>query len=308
MRWSWFLGPVALSYLCAAAVLAITAFPLLVPILAIGPVLPLLALGAVDVLPRLLMIEHRIPSVPKGLREAGVVAAIGLVAGNLLSGRGLVPWRTDLLAVGTRELVVWASFVVLALAVLSRTAHRTVTGTLANASGSAGEPLDVWPDRPTPRPVADTDVRRVDVEQPAVWTVDDGRVATICVTAGALDVLDPAEQRAVVAREAAVTVDATPAVAFWLGGLPPALDEMRASDSRSRRLLFVLGDVLGLFGLITAATGAPVGLYEQRTVTDCDRAGAIIVDDARGLASALGNSRVDETPGNASWPERTGEN
>jgi hypothetical protein len=101
MRWSWSLVPVALSSLCAAAVLATIAVPLLVPLLAIGPVLPLLALGAVDVLPPLVMIEHRIPSAPKGLWEAGVVAGIGLVPGTSSAGGrssrgGLTCWRPGL--------------------------------------------------------------------------------------------------------------------------------------------------------------------------------------------------------------------
>lgn len=302
MRWSWFLVPVALSYACTAAVLATAAPPMALASLWAGPLLAVLCLTTIELLPRLFMLDDAIPSAPKRLWLLVATAAIGLAAGNVITGRPLLAWRTDLGAVGTRELVVWASLAVAAFGVLARSARRTISEAVDDATESGSESFDAWPDRRAPEPVADVDVRRVDTDDPAVWTVDDGRDATVYVTDGARTVLDANEQRAVVARESAATVDGTPAVAFWTTGLASVLERLLPTDSRSPSpiLLLFLIYLFSLFRPLAGTNRALQRVHDRRTATHCDEAGAIIVDDARGLATALEKLSDAETDSTAS--------
>jgi Zn-dependent protease with chaperone function len=287
MRWTWFLAPVALTSLCTAAVLVAGTLPAVAVILWLGPLLPLVLLAAVEGLPRLLMIEDAIPAPPRTVWVLVTAAAVGLAAGNALTGRPILAWRTQLFAFGTRELAVFASLTTTGVVVLARTAARTVTGTVDDAADGTVEPLDLWPETEPPRPIAGLDVRRVDADEPAVWTIDDGRDATVYVTAGALDVLDREQQRAVVARETAAILEATRTVAFWTTGVVAVLDRLRTIDSTNPIFLFFLIYLFSVFRPLVATNRALRQWHQRRTVVDCDEGGALIAEDADGLATAL---------------------
>ena len=246
MRWSWFLVPVAFSYACTAAVLATAALPVALASLWAGPLLAVLCLATIELLPRLFMRDDAIPSAQRRLWVLVATAAIGLATGNVITGRPLLAYRTDLGAVGTRELVVWGSLTVAAFAVLARSARRTIS-----------------------------------------VAVDDGRDGTVYLTDGTRNILDVNEQRAVVARESAAIVDGTSAVAVWTTGLASVLERLLTTDSRSPILPLFLVYLFSLFRPLAGTNRALQRFHDRRTATHCDEAGAIIVDDARGLATAL---------------------